>query len=134
MYQLHVSEKSICGLFGQQLALTSQMDHSGYSIMKANHMKLSGIMKQLFNSCHFADHILRCIFSCDQAALRTLLSICPSVRLSVRPSVTPFSLCSHHRIIKLLPMTKVMSMQKVKVRGQRSRSQRSRPNLAVSRL
>ena len=34
----------------------------------------------------------------------------------------------------LLPMTKVMSMQKVKVRGQRSRSQRSRPNLAISGL
>ena len=31
-------------------------------------------------------------------------------------------------------MTEVMSMQKVKVRGQRSRSQRSRPHLAVSGL
>ena len=39
------------------------------------------------------------VFSCDQAALRTLLSFCLSVRPSVRPSVTPFSLCSHHRII-----------------------------------
>ena len=29
------------------------------------------------------------VFSCDEAALRTLLSVCPSV--------TPFSLCSHHR-------------------------------------
>ena len=27
------------------------------------------------------------------------LSVCPSVRLSVCPSVTPFWLCSHHRII-----------------------------------
>ena len=35
---------------------------------------------------------------------------------------------------ELLPMTKVMSMQKVKVRGQRSRSQRSWPHLAVSGL
>ena len=33
---------------------------------------------------------------------------------------------------ELLPMTKSTSMQKVKVRGQRSRSQRSTPNLAVS--
>ena len=31
-------------------------------------------------------------------------------------------------------MTKVMSMQKVKVRGQRSKSQRSQPNLTVSGL
>ena len=53
-----------------------------------------------------------------------------SVRLSHCPSVTPFSLCSRHRIIisswkfrELLPMTKLRSMQKVKVRGQRSRSQ-----------
>ena len=35
------------------------------------------------------------IFCCDQAALRTLLS----VRLSVRLSVTPVSLCSHPHII-----------------------------------
>ena len=34
----------------------------------------------------------------------------------------------------LLPMTEVMSMQKVKVRSQRSRSQRSQPNLTVSGL
>ena len=42
-----------------------------------------------------------CIFSCDQAALRTLLSVCPSVCLSVCVclSVTPFWLCFHHRII-----------------------------------
>ena len=33
---------------------------------------------------------------------------------------------------ELLPMTEVTSMQKVKVRGQRPRSQRSTPNLAVS--
>ena len=39
------------------------------------------------------------VFSCDQTALRTLQTVCLSVRLPVRPSVTPFSLCSHHRII-----------------------------------
>ena len=62
------------------------------------------------------------VFSCDQAALQRVLSVCLSVRLyvchtflaatkqlyerfspSVRPfvcpSVTPFWLCSHHRII-----------------------------------
>ena len=82
-------------------------------------------------------------FSCDQAALWMVQSIRPSVRLSVclsvRLSVTPFWLCSHHPIIMkfsgvITSDKKVTSMQKVKVRGQRSRSQRSTPNLAVSGL
>ena len=68
-----------------------------------------------------------------------------SVRLSVRPSVRPSVRLSHlfHHVPiivsswnfqELLPWSKVMSMQKVKVRGQRSRSQGSTPNLAVSGL
>ena len=81
------------------------------------------------------------IFSCDQAALQMVFSVCPSVRLSVCPSVCPSHLFDYVPIIvsswhfqELLPMTDVRSMQKVKVRGQRSRSQRSRPHLAVSGL
>ena len=65
----------------------------------------------------------------------------PSVRLSVCPSVCLSHLFDYVPIIgsswnfqELLPMTKVRSMQKVKVRGQRSRSQRSQPNLTVSGL
>ena len=54
-------------------------------------------------------------------ALRPSSSMNGSVRLSVclsvRPSVTHFWLCSHHRIIwnfqELLPVTEVTSMQKV---------------------
>ena len=54
--------------------------------------------------------------------------------MSISPFVTPFH---YVRIIvssskELLPMTKVRSMQKIKVRGQRSRSHRSKPNLTVS--
>ena len=63
-------------------------------------------------------------FSCDQAALRTLISVRPSVTF-----LTMF-LSSYHP--ELSPLTDVMSMQKVEIRDQRSRSQRSRPNLAVS--
>ena len=78
------------------------------------------------------------LFSCDQAALWMVFSVCLSVCPSVCLSVTPFWLCSHHRIImkfqELSPRTRVTSMQKVKVRGQRSRSQRSQPNLTVSGL
>ena len=81
------------------------------------------------------------IFSCDQAALWMVQSVCPSVRpsvcLSVRPSVCLSHLFDYVPIIlsswnfqELLPVTKVTSMQKVKVRGQRSRSQRSRPKFS----
>ena len=65
----------------------------------------------------------------------------PSVCLSVCPSVCLSHLFHHVPIIvsswnfqELLPWSKVMSMQKFKVKGQRSRSQRSTPNLAVSGL
>ena len=68
------------------------------------------------------------IFSCDQAALRMV----QSVRLSVRPShlfdYVPIIISSRN-FQELLPMTEVMSMQTVKVIGQRSRSQRSWPNI-----
>ena len=79
----------------------------------------------------------RMIFSCDQAALWMVFSVC----LSVRPSVCPSHLFDYVPLIvlswnfqELSPRTRVTSMQKVKVRGQRSRSQRSQPNLAVSGL
>ena len=85
------------------------------------------------------------VFSCDQAALWMVQSVRPSVRLSVRLSVCPSVRPSHlfdyvpikvwsWNFQELLPKTKVTSMQKMEVRGQRSRSQRSRPNLTVSGL
>ena len=77
------------------------------------------------------------IFSCDQAALWMVfsvrLSVCPSVRLSVRLShlfdYVPI-IVSSWNFQELSHWTRVRSMQKVKVRGQRSRSQRSRPNFS----
>ena len=39
------------------------------------------------------------VFGCDQAALWMVQSVRPSFRPSIRLSVTPFWLCSHHRII-----------------------------------
>ena len=63
------------------------------------------------------------IFSCDQAALRTLQSVRLSLRLCVRPSVTPFSLCFHHRII--IKFSGVIANDRsdvhARVRGQRSK-------------
>ena len=65
------------------------------------------------------------------------LSVCPSVRLSVCPSVRLSHLFDYVPIIvsswnfqELSHWTRVRSMQKVKVRGQRSRSQRSRPKFS----
>ena len=61
------------------------------------------------------------------------LSVCPSVRPSVRLShlfdYVPI-IVSSWNFQKLSHWTRVRSMQKVKVRGQRSRSQRSRPKFS----
>ena len=58
----------------------------------------------------------------------------PSVCLSVRPShlfdYVPI-IVSSWIFSELLPVTEVMSLQRVKVRSQRSRSQRSQPNLTI---
>ena len=66
------------------------------------------------------------IFCCDQAALRTPLSVCLSVRLSVRPSVclsvTPFSLCSCHRIITQFSGVITNDRSDVHAKGQGHRS------------
>ena len=61
------------------------------------------------------------------------LSVCLSVRLSHLFDYVPI-IVSSWNFQELLPVTKVTSVQKVKVRGQRSRSQRSQPNLTVSGL
>ena len=74
--------------------------------------------------------------------LSVCASVCPSVCLSVcLSSVRPSHLFDYVPIIvsswncqELSPRTRVTSVQKVKVRGQRSRSQRSLPNLTVSGL
>ena len=73
------------------------------------------------------------VFSCDQAALQMVFSVRLSVRLSHLFHHVPI-IVSSWNFQELLPWSKVMSMQKVNVRGQRSRSQRSTPNLAVSEL
>ena len=87
--------------------------------LKLNRSKTLLCVRLGFMTFHF-------IFSCDQAAIWLVQSVHPSVCLSVCPS----HLFHHVPIIvsswnfqELLPWSKVMSMQKVKVRGQRSRSQ-----------
>ena len=70
------------------------------------------------------------VFSCDQAALQMVFSVCPSVCPSVRPSVcpsvhlsvTPFWLCSHHRIIMKFSGVITNDRCKVHAKGQGQRS------------
>ena len=79
-------------------------------------------------------------FSCNQAALCMVqsLSVCPSFHLSVCPSVfytffTMFPSSYHNENFRsYYQWWTVTCMQNIKVRGQRSRSQRSKPNIAVS--
>ena len=49
-------------------------------------------------------------------------SVCLSVRLSVRPSVTPFSPCSHHRIIMNFSGVITNDKSDVHAKGQGQRS------------
>ena len=58
------------------------------------------------------------VFSCNQAALQMVIS----VRLSVCLSVTPFWLCSHHRIIMKFSGVITNGQSKVHAKGQGQRS------------
>ena len=58
------------------------------------------------------------LFSCDQAALWMVFSVCPSVCLSV----TPFWLCSHHRIIMKFSGVITTDQGNVHAKGQGQRS------------
>ena len=64
--------------------------------------------------------------SCDQAVLRTFISICPSVCLSdclsVCPSVTPFWQCSCHCIILKFSGVITIDRHDVHAKGQGQRS------------
>ena len=82
----------------------------------------------------------RIIFSCDQAAIWLVqsvrLSVCPSVRPSVCLSVTPFSPCSHHRIIMKFSgvITMVKSDVHAKGQGQGSKVKVTEANTQLSRF
>ena len=74
--------------------------------------------------------MINILFSCDQAALWMVQSVCPSVRLSVRLSVcpsvrlsvTPFWLCSHHPIIMKFSGVITSDKSDVHAKGQGQRS------------
>ena len=72
------------------------------------------------------------VFSCDQAAIWLVQSVRPSVCLSV----TPFSPCSHHRIIMKFSgvITMVKSDVHAKGQGQRSKVKVTEVNTQLSRF
>ena len=67
---------------------------------------------------HFCWPSHHMFFSCDQAAIWLVQSVC----LSVRPSVTPFSPCSHHRIIMKFSGVITNDKNDVHAKGQGQRS------------
>ena len=86
------------------------------------------------NGQHFADNIFKWIFLSKNTLC---LSVCLSVFLSVCLCLSHIFhyvpiIVSSWNFQEWLPMTGVMSMQKFKVRGQKSRLQISKPKLAVS--
>ena len=80
---------------------------------------------------HWLNGVIRALDCCNQAALWMVQSVCLSVRPSHLFDSVPLIVLLWNFQGWLLS-TKVMSMQKVKVRGQRWRSQRSKPNLAIT--
>ena len=70
----------------------------------------------------WGDILCDLIFSCDQAALQMVFSVRLSVCPSVRPSVTPFWLCSPHRIIMKFSGVITNDKSKVHAKGQSQRS------------
>ena len=66
-------------------------------------------------------------FSCDQAALQMVFSVCLSVCPSHLFDYVPIIVLSWH-FQELLPLTKVKSMQKVKVKGQGHRGHNTQLN------
>ena len=76
------------------------------------------------------------LFSCDQAALWMVFSVRLSVCLSVCLSVTPFWLCSHHRIIMKFSgvITNDKSDVHAKGQGQRSKVKVTEVNTQLNRF
>ena len=87
-----------------------------------------GISRHLLHCCKFLLQFYSNleidydIFSCDQAALQMVFSVYPSVCPSVRLPVTPFWLCSYHRIIMKFSGVITNDQSKVHAKGQGQRS------------
>ena len=92
--------------------------------------------RTLCTSASKASYTYGVIFSCDQAAIWLVQSVRLSVRPSVCLSVTPFSSCSHHRIIMKFSgvITMVRSDVHAKGQGRRSKVKVTEVNTQLSRF
>ena len=72
--------------------------------------------------CHLSFVFFSCEPSSSMMVQSVRPSVCLSVRLSVRPSVTPFSLCSYHRIIMKFSGVIIIDRSDVHAKGQGQKS------------
>ena len=108
-----------------------------YNIPVKGHMTMAAITG---TATAVPDHILAATkqlyeWFCPSVCLFVYLSVCHTLfTMSVCLPATPFSLCSHHRIIMKFPRVIANDRSEVQAKshGQRSRSEKSKPNLAVS--
>ena len=109
------------------MVMSSQLKSS--KMYHCSNFEFNGAVRSQSSTCCYVWAVMRrvklwpnqsAIFSSDQAALRTLQSIRPSV---ICPSFTPLSLCSHHCIIIKFSgvITNGRNDVHAKVEGQRSK-------------
>ena len=99
----------------------SKIPHSRIFILKVELLFLAAT-KQLYEWYFLSVCPSVRLSVCPSVCPSVRLSVCLSVRLSVCPSVTPFWLCSHHRIIMKFSGVITFDQGKVHAKGQGQRS------------
>ena len=123
-------------LFHPTSKTTSELCITGHQWLVDSPHKGPVIQKSVYVMTSSWQMTAAVIFSCDQAAIWLVQSVRPSVRLSVCPSVTPFSPCSHHCIIMKFSgvITMVRSDVHAKGQGQKSKVKVTEVNTQLSRF
>ena len=113
----HYAPRSLTYPSGPE-CLRSLWQHNDSLVTKSTQNMNGNMCKwEIFWKLNFVNYAL-IVFSCDQAALWMVQSIRPSVC----PSVTPFWLCSHHRIIMKFSVVITSDRSDVHSKGQGQRS------------
>ena len=107
---------------------TSNFDHTHDLDLGVSRSFLAAT-KQLYEWFSLSIRPSVCLSVCPSVHLSVCLSVCLSVRHTF--DYVPI-IISSRKFQEILPLIEVMSMQKINVIGQRSRSQGSQPHLTVS--